>query len=149
MKESQERLDHLLRKLRKLKFRITPQRVAILKVFLESEEHPSVEQVYQQVLVNFPTTSMATVYKTVSLLKEIGEILEIGIAGGSNRYDGRRPYPHPHVICMHCKTIIDPEIPYLERFAAEVSAASGYRIVSHQLDFFGVCPACQKTVVSR
>lgn len=145
MKDQQERLNYILEKLRERKFRITPQRVAILKVFLSSDEHPSVERVYEQVLVNFPTTSMATVYKTVSLLKEIGEILEIGIADGSNRYDGRKPYPHPHVICTQCKKIVDPEVHTLDQLSEEISDASGYRIDSHQLDFFGVCPACQKS----
>ncbi len=93
------RLDQIITKLRARDCRITPQRVAILKIFLSSEEHPSVEQVYAQVKANFPTTSLATVYKTVHLLKEIGEILEIGFADGSNRYDGNKPYPHPHLIC--------------------------------------------------
>ena len=73
MKDLQARLDNILAKLRVRGCRITPQRVAILKVFLGSKEHPGVEQVYAQVKTNFPTTSLATVYKTVHLIKEIGE----------------------------------------------------------------------------
>jgi len=144
VKEPQQRLDQILAKLRARSCRITPQRVAILKIFLGSQEHPGVEQVYAQVKANFPTTSLATVYKTVHLLKEIGEILEIGCADGGNRYDGNKPYPHPHLICTDCKTIIDPELHLFEQLTAEVAKTSGYRIVSHQLDFFGICPACQK-----
>jgi len=144
MQSPQQRLDAILAKLRERQCRITPQRVAILKIFLNSSDHPSVEQVYAQVKVNFPTTSLATVYKTVHLLKEIGEILEIGFAGGGNRYDGNKPYPHPHLICTGCKTIMDPDVRLLEQLTAELAKTSGYRIVSHQLDFFGLCPACQK-----
>ena len=144
MKSPQNRLDAIIAKLRERQCRITPQRVAILKIFLNSSDHPSVEQVYAQVKVNFPTTSLATVYKTVHLLKEIGEILEIGCVGGGNRYDGNKPYPHPHLICTRCKTIMDPDVQLLEQFTAELARTSGYRIVSHQLDFFGICPACQK-----
>jgi Fur family transcriptional regulator, peroxide stress response regulator len=144
VKNPQDRLNDIITRLRERNCRITPQRVAILKIFLSSLEHPSVEQVYAQVRVNFPTTSLATVYKTVSLLKEIGEILEIGSAEGGNRYDGHKPYPHPHLICTQCKTIIDPAIRSLGQLTAEVAAVSGYRIVSHQIDFFGICPACQK-----
>ena len=144
MPESQDRLNDIIDKLRERNFRITPQRVAILKVFLHSNEHPSVERVYEQVRVNFPTTSLATVYKTVHLLKEIGEILEIGFTDGRNRYDGNKPYPHPHLICTRCRTIMDPEVSLLDRMAAEVEQSSGYRILSHQLEFFGICPACQK-----
>lgn len=139
-----KRLDEIIDKLRERECRITPQRVAILKILLDSCDHPSVEEVYEQVRINFPTTSLATVYKTVNLLKEIGEILEIGFADGSNRYDGNKPYSHPHLICTNCKKIVDPQVSQLEEISAGLAAASGYRIESHQIDFFGICPACQK-----
>jgi Fur family peroxide stress response transcriptional regulator len=144
MHNRQNRLDNIVGKLREQKCRITPQRVAIIRIFLNSQTHPSVEQVYEQVKINFPTTSLATVYKTVHLLKEIGEILEIGSAAGGNRYDGNKPYPHPHLICTRCKTIIDPDLRILDQLPKEVAKTSGYRIISHQLDFFGICPECQK-----
>lgn len=144
----QDRLEKIIARLRERNCRITPQRVAILKVFLSSADHPGVEQVYEQVHVNFPTTSLATVYKTVHLLKEIGEILEIGCADGGNRYDGKKPYPHPHLICVRCKSIQDPDVRLLAQLQDEVAAMSGYRIVSHQIDFFGICPACQKNKIA-
>lgn len=144
MKSSQDRLDEILTKLRHRECRITPQRLAILNAFIQSDQHPSVEQVYDQVRINFPTTSLATVYKTVTLLKDVGEILEIGFADGRNRYDGKKPYPHPHLVCTQCNRIVDPEVTLLDRLASEVSQSTGYKIVSHQLEFFGICPACQK-----
>jgi len=144
MLSPQQRLDDIIGKLRQRACRITPQRVAILKIFLSSDEHPSVERVYEQVRVDFPTTSLATVYKTVALLKEIGEILEISFADGRNRYDGLKPYPHPHLICTRCKSIMDPEVSLLEQLQAEVAQSSGYLVLSHQLEFFGICPACQQ-----
>jgi len=144
MQTTPDRLTTVIAKLRERGCRITPQRVAILKIFLNSQAHPSVEQVYEQVKGNFPTTSLATVYKTVHLLTEIGEILQIGSAAGGNRYDGNKPYPHPHLICTTCKTIIDPKLRLVDQLTAEVAKTSGYRIVSHQLDFFGICPECQK-----
>jgi Fur family peroxide stress response transcriptional regulator len=141
----QERLNDILAKLRQHNFRITPQRIAILRIFLQRLDHPGVEQVYAEVKVNFPTTSLATVYKTVNLLKEVGEILEIGFADGGNRYDGNNPNPHPHLICTQCKKIIDPNIRLLDQMTAEVANSTGYRIDSHQVEFFGICPSCQKT----
>ena len=144
MNDPQKRLDDILNKLRHRQFRITPQRIAILKAFLHTDQHPSVEQVFNQVKAHFPTTSLATVYKTVNLLKEIGEILEIGFADGRNRYDGNRPYPHPHLICTRCRSIIDQEVSSLDQMADEVAKATGYRITSHQVELFGICPDCQK-----
>jgi len=142
--DPKQRLDEIIVKLRDLNFRITPQRVAIIRIFLNSQDHPGVEQVYAQVKVDFPSTSLATVYKTVNLMKEIGEILEIGFADGGNRYDGNKPYPHPHLICTRCKKIMDPDIDVIDHIANELEQTSGYRIVSHQIEFFGICPACRK-----
>jgi Fur family peroxide stress response transcriptional regulator len=144
MKPGKTRLDTILTKLRERNCRITPQRVAILRIFLGSSDHPSVEQVYEKVRINFPTTSLATVYKTVHLLKEVGEILEIGTADGRNRYDGNKPYSHPHLICTACKTIIDPELTLLSKLTDEVESTSGFCVTSHQLNYYGICPACQK-----
>ncbi len=145
MKDAQQRLDDILTKLRQRDCRITPQRIAILKAFLNTDSHPSVEQVFDQVRADFPTTSLATVYKTVNLLKEIGEILELGFTDGRNRYDGNKPWPHPHLICNRCRSIIDPEVSLLDRLTAEVAESTGYRIISHQVEIFGICPACQKS----
>jgi Fur family peroxide stress response transcriptional regulator len=140
----QNRLEEIVTKLRQRDFRITPQRIAILKAFLQSSDHPGIDQVYEEVKINFPTTSLATVYKTVKLLKDEGEILEINLGDGANRYDGNKPYPHPHLICTRCQKITDPAVNLLDKMAAELASSSGYRIESHQVEFFGVCPECQK-----
>ena len=134
------RLDQMLSKLKGRDFRITPQRIAILNILAKNKEHPSVEDLYKEVKKQFPTTSLATVYKTVSLLKELNEVLELGFTDGSNRYDGNKPYPHPHVICTKCKKIMDPELVHLGEISEEMSIKTGYKIFSHRLDFFGLCP---------
>ncbi|HBZ55303.1 MAG TPA: transcriptional repressor [Syntrophobacteraceae bacterium] len=142
--ESRQRLDQMLTKLREKSLRITPQRLAVLEVLAGNAEHPTVAQVYQAVKAEFPTTSLATVYKTIILLKELGEVLELGFPEWSNRYDGCKPYPHPHMICVQCKRIMDPQLASLEELSEEMSQKTGYKILNHRLDFFGLCPQCQK-----
>jgi Fur family peroxide stress response transcriptional regulator len=142
--DARQRLDEMLSKLKEHGFRITPQRLAILKVLAVSEGHPSAEKIYEQVRSDFPTTSIATVYKTIHVLKEINQVLELGFPGGSNRYDGNNPCPHPHVICVKCQKIFDPDLESLQDMTAEVSAATGFEIMTHRLDFFGLCPECQR-----
>jgi Fur family peroxide stress response transcriptional regulator len=128
--------------------RITPQRMAVLEVLATSEEHLSVEQIYDRVKAEFPMTSLATIYKTVTLLKEMGEVLELGFGDDSNRYDGNRPHPHPHLVCVQCRRIVDLEIDALSGLSQEVAQSTGYRIVNHRLDFFGLCPQCQQAAGS-
>lgn len=144
MVDRQTRLDKMLQKLRQRNFRITPQRIAVLKILAFSEEHPSVENIYEKVKEDFPTTSLATVYKTVTLLKELNEVLELGFPEGSNRYDGNKPYPHPHLICTKCKKIVDPDLASLKDMTQELVSDTGFQIINHRLDFFGICPDCQE-----
>jgi Fur family peroxide stress response transcriptional regulator len=143
MTETTTRRAQVIDKLRQDGHRVTPQRMAVLDVLLHTREHPTVEQIYEQVRAEFPMTSLATIYKTVTVLKEMGEVLELGSSGGSNRYDGN-PHPHPHLICVECQSITDVEMSGLEDLPREVAQRTGYRIVGHQFDFFGVCPGCQE-----
>ena len=135
------RLDDLVAKMKSAGHRITPQRLAIAKIVLESGEHPSVEQIYRQVGKDFPTTSLATVYNTLERLKEMGEVLELPSSGGS-RYDGLNPQPHPHLRCTVCGAIEDLDVD-LGPAAQEVAARRGYADVHHRLELYGVCPRCQ------
>ncbi len=66
------RLDHMVDVLKENGFRLTPQRIAIVEILANSSEHPGVEQIHREVMKKFSTTSLATVYKTVSLLKDAG-----------------------------------------------------------------------------
>ncbi|MDJ0990857.1 MAG: Fur family transcriptional regulator [Desulfobacterales bacterium] len=141
--DSAQRLNQMLSRLKKHSFRITPQRLAVLKILAVSEGHPSVERIYEAVQAEFPTTSIATIYKTVNLLKQLDEVLELGFPDGSNRYDGNKPYPHPHVICTECKKIIDPDLGSLEDLTREVVKETGFVIQNHRVDFFGTCRDCQ------
>ena len=144
MAAPKKRLDQMITKLRQRKSRITPQRLAILKILASSDGHPSVETIYEKVKRDFPTTSLATVYKTLIVMKEIGEVLELGFSDGSNRYDGNRPSPHPHLICTKCRKIMDPDLGALGDMAQELAQETGFKIMSHRLDFFGICPKCQQ-----
>lgn len=139
-----DRLEELTITLRKNGHRMTPQRVAILRVLIGSEEHPNAEQIYDQIKQDFPTTSLATVYKTITMLKDMGEILELDFGNGSTRYDGRELHPHPHLICTNCSCIIDIDIdiPDLDELSQEAAQRTGYQVTRYRLDFFGICPQC-------
>jgi len=130
-------------KLRKREYRLTPQRVALLRLLTSSEQHPSAAQLYEQLRAQFPTTSLGTVYKTLSLLKDLDEVLELSFADDDNRYDGNKPYPHPHLICIRCRRIVDAEVNLAQDLIQEMAQRSGYQLVGHRLDFYGLCPDCQ------
>ena len=82
--------------------------------------------------------SLATVYKNVQLIKSVGEVLELGFPNGSNRYDGNKPAPHPHVICTECKRIVDANLESLNEMEKEIEMETRFKILNHRLDFFGI-----------
>ncbi len=141
------RLDTLLQRLRQGGNRLTPQRLAIVRALLAHRGHPTVEQLHQAILPDFPTTSLATVYKTIALLKDQGEVLELGFGELGNRYDGRRPAPHPHLVCTRCGAVVDPEEDgqgILQSLVDFLARQSGFAVSTHRLELFGLCPACRK-----
>jgi Fur family transcriptional regulator, peroxide stress response regulator len=144
VKQKEERLAQMLAKVKGRDFRLSPQRLTILSILASSEVHPTVDEIYTEVRKKFPTTSIATVYKTIAMLKELNEVLELGFPDGSNRYDGNKPYPHPHAICLNCKKILDPEISSVDTLSEEMKQKTGFFISSHRLDFFGLCLECQQ-----
>ncbi len=138
-----DRLETLMTKLREQDCRITPQRLALLDMLIHSNEHLSASQLYERLLERFPTTSLATVYKTLSLLKEMGEVTEISFSDGDTHYDASNPTPHIHLICTHCHRISDAPFVDAPDLTEEMAAQTGYQITGHRFDFYGICPDCQ------
>jgi len=141
---AQKRYAAMTGKLKTSGLKSTPQRLAIIRVLAESHGHPSVEDICARLRKDFPGISPATVYRNIMLIKSLGEAYEIALAGAGSRYDGRKPYPHPHIVCLGCGAIIDPELKSLRDMTREITAASGFVIKTFRLDFFGTCPDCCK-----
>lgn len=143
MANPQARFEELTKKLRQRGCRMTPQRVALLRLLTSGEDHPSAHQLYERLREQFPTTSLATVYKTLSLLYDMGEVLELGFVNHGVRYDANRPDPHPHLICLRCWRIVDGEPSLVPSQVQEVAQGSGFQVTGHRLDIYGLCPDCQ------
>jgi Fur family peroxide stress response transcriptional regulator len=122
---------------------MTPQRIAILKVVLSSDDHPTVEKIHETVQNDFPMTSLATVYNTLTLLRELGIVHEIpGHGGAGSRFDGFHEEAHPHLICEVCGSLSDMDAEMIKDLNITVEKQTGYSNVNHNLVFRGVCPSC-------
>jgi Fur family peroxide stress response transcriptional regulator len=142
MADPRVRFDELIAALKDRNFRLTPQRVELVRLIAASEGHPSAADLYARIKRRFPTMSHATVYKTLSLLKDMGQVLEIDLRDDS-RYDGNRPQPHPHLICIRCSRIVDGEADLDPAAIRRLEQASGYEILRSQIAFYGICPDCR------
>ena len=141
--EVETRLTEMREALAERGISMTSRRAKLLEVLVSSEHHPSVSEIHQDIKRYYPGTSLATVYNTIELLKETGQVLEIEFSGSANRYDGRRPTPHPHLVCIECERIDDLDIVESDEALEEVSRTTGFKVVSKRTDYYGVCPDCQ------
>ena len=143
MTDPDVRFNELIAALKERDFRLTPQRIELVRLIVASKGHPSAGQLYTTIKRQFPTMSQATVYKTLSLLKEINQVLEIDLRDDSH-YDGNRPEPHPHLICTKCNKIIDGEISFDQESLQGLEQTSGYKILRLQISLYGLCPDCKE-----
>jgi len=121
---------------------VTPQRRFIFQVLENRCDHPTVEEIYDEVRALVPDISLATVYNTLRELVELGEVRELNLGKGRSRYDPNTT-DHQHLICVQCQTVTDVrcDTRCLELTPEE---RQGYRILTTTVIFNGICPACQK-----
>ena len=141
MTDPDVRFNQLIASLKEHDFRLTPQRVELVRLIATSQGHPSASQLYTKIKQQFPTMSHATVYKTLTLLKEMNQVLEIDLRDDSH-YDGNRPEPHPHLICVKCNKIIDGVVSLDPESLRKLEKVSGYKIIRPQISLYGFCPNC-------
>ncbi|RMF87409.1 MAG: transcriptional repressor, partial [Nitrospinota bacterium] len=89
----------VLSKLRQRGWRITPQRLAIIEFLEGNTNHPSALEIFQALKPLYPSLSPTTVYSTLHVLKELGEVVEISGGTEGNRYDPN-VHPHANLICL-------------------------------------------------
>jgi len=136
------RFHQLISALKERNFRLTPQRVELVRLIAVSEGHPSASELFTKIKRQFPTMSHATVYKTLTILKDMNQVLEIDLRDDSH-YDGNRPQPHPHLICVQCNKIMDGELSLDQEALRKLEQASGYKILRPQISLYGLCPECK------
>lgn len=146
MREDKENLEAICQKLQAKEYRVTPQRQVILEVFWEHPgEHLSAEEVFYLVKEKQLEMGLATVYRTLDLLAEL-EILErLDFGEGKKRYEFRSAleiHQHHHLICLKCGEIFEFDEDLLETLEQEIATKSGFKILNHQLKFYGLCGPC-------
>ena len=145
MSDPEDRFNEMIALLKERDFRLTPQRVELVRLIAVSAGHPSAAQLYAKIKEKFPTMSHATVYKTLALLKEMNQVLEIDLRDDSH-YDGNRPGPHPHIICTRCNQIVDGDVGLEPALIRKLEETSGYQILRTQITFYGLCSDCKHLV---
>ena len=133
-------------------YRLTVPRQTILNVLSKSKEHLSAEDIYLAVHRVYPGVGLATVYRTLELLTQMGLVFRFDFGDGKSRYElaeGPNTNRHYHLVCTCCGRIIshselvDEEIKVLKQIEQTISKKYNFKISSHQIHFLGLCDKCK------
>lgn len=134
-------MKRIIKKWREKGLKLTPQRLAILKYLEGNTSHPTAEDIFRAIKKRYPTVSFATVYNTISSLKELGEVFELTIDPERKHYDPNTN-PHHHVVCTVCEKIGDVFVDYSEALKLPSEVLGEFTLTGNHVDFYGVCRDC-------
>ena len=133
--------------LRQQGHRLTPQRLMVLEVIKSNGRHLTAEEIHAAVLSHQPYVNIATIYRTLQWLQEVGLVVPIALGSGPLHYEYVSGAIHHHLICQRCGHIedldgclIEPDV--LARLRRRVRQSHRFNVTEHELRFFGVCRRC-------
>lgn len=138
--------DKYVEILQSKRFRVTEQRLQILRVIAEnSDKHLTNEEIHDLVKLVNSDIGLATVYRTTQLLAQLGILTTLTIGDGKERYELKKEtggHTHHHLICSICGNVSEVEEDLLDDLEEKVERELGFKVMDHQLKFVGVCAEC-------
>ena len=138
-------MDEIYKTLRSAGYRLTVPRRAIIQTICATEGWQSPEELLMSSRKQCKSLGLVTVYRTLSLLSELGVVRRIHLEHGCHGYVRADLAHGHHVLCSNCHQAI--EFPALDNFSSiieQVSMKTGYVIQDHMLELIGLCPNCQE-----
>ena len=120
---------------------VTYQRILIYKSLVKTKTHPTAEEIYHEVKAEYPSISLATVYKTLETLAEHDLISKVTPLHDLARYDGDIE-PHHHLVCLRCRKIVDIHEDALNNL--QPPGDTGFKIEGYRIQFEGLCSVCAR-----
>jgi Fur family ferric uptake transcriptional regulator len=123
--------------------RSTRQGDAVLKALQMADGFRSAQDIHAELRAGGTAVGLTTVYRHLQLLADEGLIDSLQTGDGQMVYrDCHSRTHHHHIVCRRCGTSVEVDEPAVERWAARAAAGAGFTDVTHTVEIFGVCPAC-------
>lgn len=123
--------------------RMTTQRQILLEELSKANSHPTACELYEIVKKRLPRIGLGTVYRNLELMVNSGMIRRLELGGKQKRFDARTD-PHDHVRCLVCGKMADVNFPVEKKMTEYAARKTSYKILGHNVEFLGECPACQQ-----
>jgi len=118
--------------------KMTEQRRVIARVISESDDHPTVQELYERAKASDDSISLATLYRTIKLFEDAGILDKHDFGGSSARYEEISDEHHDHLIDVDTGEVVEFTNEQIERLQEVVARQLGYRLVGHRLELYGV-----------
>lgn len=132
-------------------YKYTTQRKAVLDIITASAgAHLTAEDIYSIVKDENLGIGIATVYRTLQVLEEIGAIRKDYLDTGVVRYEINQHHgghSHHHMVCIECRTILEAKEDLMETLEVLIEANYGFQVVDHSIKFLGYCKKCSKGTI--
>jgi Fur family peroxide stress response transcriptional regulator len=135
-------VDEMIARCRDAGMNVTPQRLAIYEALVKSEEHPTPEMLFKTVKRSMPSLSLATIYKSLDALENLGLVQAVEIDSDKRRYDANLNRHH-HLVCTKCRDVFDFYDERLDRVKPSRSIR-GFVSQSISVKVLGLCAACAR-----
>jgi Fe2+ or Zn2+ uptake regulation protein len=123
--------------------KLTRQRKLVLEILEESQEHLDAESIYDLAKARDANISLATVYRTLALLKETGLVQEHRLGEDHGHFETTQPTPHYHFTCTKCGRVVEFEAPQVTEVARKLCESKGLQVIEMHLLFSGFCAECR------
>ena len=117
------------------------QRESIREFLMTRHDHPTADMVYHHIRQIYPSISLGTVYRNLSLLVNLGSIRKISTGDGPDRFDAATA-PHYHFVCTSCHQVMDLDMEFLSDIETKASRHFDGKITGHATNFYGLCSEC-------
>ena len=122
---------------------VTHQRRIVLNAVVERSDHPTADEICEDVRRTLPDISRTTVYRVLQLLVDLGLVTKISHPGATIRFDANTGLHH-HLICLRCNKLIDLEDSDLNALELPDTRRLGFEVADYSIHFRGVCRACRR-----
>ncbi len=124
--------------------RVTDQRTLILKILEKEKRHLDAGEIYRRVSRRLPRISLATVYRNLNMLKNLGLINEVRFDEHHLHYELREAGEHYHLICLNCGEVIEADLPLVDYLKKNVEQAQHFRLKDVEVNISGYCNRCRR-----
>jgi Fur family peroxide stress response transcriptional regulator len=142
-RQKHKKLEQLAQGCRQHGLPLTVQRRVILEALLDRADHPTADQVYDDVKDRVPGLSRTTVYRVLETLVRLGVARRASHLGAAARFDPNTDHHH-HLVCVSCNTLQDFNDPALEALPLPDTRREQFEISDYSIYYLGTCAVCRR-----